>query len=478
MTGNVAPADEGESARRALEHIATASSLPPAQHLISLMYSGRYFLEAALSYYGRSRCNVSIESNEELRQYIERLGSLPNGLTAVQVRWCQDLRGLGNKAVHPESRKPTSTDAIAALSLARKLAESLGVNAASGAVATLGPAPTPLPSPPISERLTLPAPPPPPTPLPPRLFPNTTPLTHEKVKRALNVPAISAVVAAVFALGWLLQQRLAGGKEPTSPYPIELSPIAASINVRGGPGSTYPTIGTATKSERLIVYGTALAADGGTWDYVKLGDGAFGYVNSRVVAAADPQEPQPPVKVAQIAPDAASPAQTEQDVDNNAVPSSSASPTDDGVRVRQVITSTNFYRDESPGSGQIAGQSIVFRVDGAYADARPGDIIEGAMVQNGQVVGRCGPIRLQTRGNFWCRIAITAPGNYQFVVGVNGVPVTGHEFNVNSPAQAANDAQLSRGRQSVSGREITDQLIGAIGAAALRSLERNRHDRN
>ena len=71
----------------------------------------------------------------------------------------------------------------------------------------------------------------------------------------------------------------------------------------------------------------------------------------------------------------------------------------------------------------------MLRVDASYANARSGDVAQGVIVQNSQVVSRCNDIPLDPNGgSAWCRIPVFAPGDYLFELGINGTPVASHEF--------------------------------------------------
>ena len=143
------------------------------------------------------------------------------------------------------------------------------------------------------------------------------------------------------------------------------------------------------------------------WQYVQLADGSYGYVNSKLVSseagANAPAAMAAASDAAMAATDAANAAKSA-----SLAATTVAAPTippppqpapvsapqqtaavDEAGRRQQIITSSNFYHDQSPDSGEIPGRSMVLRVDATYANAQQGDEIRGGLVQNGQAVGSC-----------------------------------------------------------------------------------------
>jgi hypothetical protein len=95
---------------------------------------------------------------------------------------------------------------------------------------------------------------------------------------------------------------------------------------------------------------------------------------------------------------------------------------------------------------------MIIRVDASYANARAGDVVQGGLMQNGQVVGRCNDIVLQESGTFWCRLPVFRSGNYFFLVGINGTQVLSHNFNITGTSPQV--------QQSTSPRNQTTDGIG------------------
>jgi len=101
------------------------------------------------------------------------------------------------------------------------------------------------------------------------------------------------VVAGCAALAAAVVVLVLPRSVPKPPYPIQsfTKPIIESVaapglNVRKGPGSTYPLAveqplenGTA-----VTVYGEAQAADGGHWVYAQISPSIFGYINAKYLA--------------------------------------------------------------------------------------------------------------------------------------------------------------------------------------------------
>ena len=77
---------------------------------------------------------------------------------------------------------------------------------------------------------------------------------------------------------------------------------------------------------------------------MRLANGSNGYVNSKLIQPAPTAQPQP------AAPPDTLPASTPADNTRTALspPAVAAPVVDEGTRLHQIITSTNFYHDTSP----------------------------------------------------------------------------------------------------------------------------------
>jgi hypothetical protein len=150
-----------------------------------------------------------------------------------------------------------------------------------------------------------------------------------------------------------------------------------------------------------------------------------------------------------VVPQQANPVPTDNTQPRSEVQTASPQPSveDEATRVRSLISSSNFYYDSSRNSGEMPGQSMMLRVDATYANARLGDVAQGKILLNGRLISQCAAIPIQVpTGNFWCRTAIFAPGDYQFVVEINHFPAVIHEFNILPPSPQAAPQQFFEGR--------------------------------
>lgn len=96
------------------------------------------------------------------------------------------------------------------------------------------------------------------------------------------------VVMTISRISGLRREPVAHSDAP--PYPITAfsSPrdevvSAAGLNVRSGPGRQYSTVRNQplTQGEHVSGIGEATSTENGRWQYVRLQDGAYGYVNAR-----------------------------------------------------------------------------------------------------------------------------------------------------------------------------------------------------
>jgi len=261
--------------------------------------------------------------------------------------------------------------------------------------------------------------------------------------RPLNIPKRQvpgvikvAIGLAVVALAiWIW--RTPKSSSPVTYFPAEIHEKvgATKINVRTSPDPKSPAVRQLVDGDEVAALGSASSPDGGIWHYVRLSDGSLGFVNSKLVQAVAAGNP-PPASNTAVATTEAVPQNTETDASTPTIaPPQNVQPSEDPDRVKRVITSAIVHHDDGVDSGEVPGRSYVMRVDAQYAEAHLGDVAQGVVVQNGQVVGRCDEIGLQAgTGSFWCRVPVFAPGDYLFVVGINRQVIFSREFVVQPAA--------------------------------------------
>ena len=241
----------------------------------------------------RDRTNVvhfGEETHERLTSRINQEGHIPDHIKTL----LDQVRIKRNKATH--DGKGTPADAYyAVMRMYRVAGWFVGVNGDQSDAPVSPPAPPPRPPPP--------RPPPSPPPQPP-LSPSspspsatvasgasaTTPVAGSSRSSRPRPGLIAAAFVAIGALGWLIANALGSRSGIHPPYPIDAFPSpetgtvsSSAVNVRRGPGAQYETVEHLQQGQRVIAYGIAKAADGGTWDYVKLADSTFGYANSKLL---------------------------------------------------------------------------------------------------------------------------------------------------------------------------------------------------
>lgn len=285
---------------------------------------------------------------------------------------------------------------------------------------------------------------------------------------------VAGAVVGLSVIGWILLRGAPPGGGQNPPYPIDPFPVpqqeqisSPRVNLRSGPGPKFQVVKQMVHGDDLIGYGNAKSTESGTWQWVRLNDGTSGYINAKLVEPA--QVPSQTVQVTTAAP--ATPAPPPEAPAPQQQPEASPSPPvpveDQSARVRQMITSYNIWHDDAPDSGEVPGRSMVLRVDATYTNAREGDWVRGGIVQNGQVISRCNDFRIRPGdGSFWCRAAVFAPGEYQFVIGINGAPVLSHQFVIRSNAQQPAFAEQQN-------NQLRDQIVSAAARAIFNSIERH-----
>jgi hypothetical protein len=395
----------------------------------------RKFLERLLHHLALRHGAEPQAKGEELIKFIDRLHFRTKCLPRPQVGWAHEIRMEANDGgAHASDRIVTPEIALATFAAMEQLAEWFEADAANAPAAGASPrasAGDATSSWKDSVRAFA-------TQAGPIGDGATAGPARPRSRKSLG---IAAAVVGLVAVAWGAQHLLTHKPSPNPQFPIEkfATPLrehatSAKLNVRTGPGATYPTLKQIVQGDALTGYGSTQSADGGLWHYVQLADGSYGYVNAKLVEADPPVPPTPGTTTTATdtpAPQAVAdtPSPTPADVP---APPPPAPVIDEGTRVRQIITASNFYYDQSPDPGR----SMMLRVDATYANAREGDVAPGALLQNGLVVQRCNAVTLQTDGSFWCRMAAFAPGDYQFTVGINGTPVLSHVFSI-QPTQVA-----------------------------------------
>jgi hypothetical protein len=97
------------------------------------------------------------------------------------------------------------------------------------------------------------------------------------------------IVVFAVAVGHGPAQSLASASPPQTQMfdkPTTAHVVALNLNVRTGPGSAFPlaTPDALPNGAEITVYGQAQSADGDQWDYVRVANGANGYVNAKFLA--------------------------------------------------------------------------------------------------------------------------------------------------------------------------------------------------
>ena len=165
-----------------------------------------------------------------------------------------------------------------------------------------------------------------------------------------------------------------------------------------------------------------------------------------VVAASDAAATQP----------AAPPNSDQASIASNANPPTSAAPpptspavtTNSGAdpgQLRSLITSSNFSTNWPQNMGAVPGQAINLRIDIQYANAREGDVIQGAFAVKGGGISNCNLVRMSPSGSYWCALTVFGPGQYLLAAGINNVPVMSREIDI--PYQQPNERPVPQGRQ-------------------------------
>ena len=261
--------------------------------------------------------------------------------------------------------------------------------------------------------------------------------------RPLNIPKrqvpgvikVAIGLAAIALAFWLWPKPKPPNPVTYFPAEIHEKVAATKINIRTSPDPKSPAVRQLVDGDEVTALGSASSPDGGIWHFVRLSDGSLGFVNSKLVQVVPTGNP-PPASNNPVAATDTVPQNTETDASTPTItPPQNVQSSEDPDRVKRVITSAIVHHDDGVDSGEVPGRSYVMRVDAQYAEAHPGDVAQGVVVQNGQVVGRCDEIELQAgTGSFWCRVPVFAPGDYLFVVGINRQVIFSREFVVQQGA--------------------------------------------
>lgn len=233
-------------------------------------------------------------SRTELRDHAGLLSDAPQLLAHAAKR---AKRGVPPAVLHrifdfAEQRVPAALSSMWAAEPPVQKTEARATAPAKVTV-TLPPAPQPTPRPPES---------PPASSAPIHGASGRGGTPHGQPAQSRIVVVAAAILVAVLVSGWVVY-RVASRQSPPSPPGSEGSfiagvqeqPTGEMLNLRTGPGQSFPAIRQIASSEVVTAMSLARASDGGLWHYVSLPDGTVGYVNARLVKVAAPAAPPPPV---------------------------------------------------------------------------------------------------------------------------------------------------------------------------------------